>query len=306
MSILNDLIRYLRGEYYKKILKIGEFNDLIRQNFEDARASSLINSCKRAYFQTFKAQKSHFREKLKALLPTRAPSQGLHSSLSVGDLVTDLSGSLNQEELSLLGKGPKFAITARLDDTTKLDIQTQLCRLAYQVCWHYKRDAHGDAAGDDGVTTLPKFPQSSFTCVPPSASDEVELALRGSHHDIARLINSTNRDSVHNNLSKKEARILKDLRNKPLTYMPSDKGSEFCVIDNARYKHAGEDHLRDTNIYSKATIAISTIETRANTAWKEVCEEAIKDSQGHPTQLRYSQLKTATILPPHQDPQGWP
>ena len=276
-SIVRDMVRFLRSEYYKTLNNIQRCNNLIREQFDEVEAVTLIDACKAVYLHTLRVKKSHFHSKLNALLESRRaspePRTVPETEPSTNDLVTDLSGALNSDELSLLARGPGFAIKPQMDDRTKLDIQTQLCRLAYQVRWRHNRETRNELNADSQTTTLPKYPQSTFTCIPPSASDELELALRGSYNEISRYINSVNKDAIQSNLTKKERGIIKELRSKPYVYLPSDKGSEFCVIDQARYNEAGEDHLSNAEVYSKAKIAVSTIETRVNKVWKSVCGE---------------------------------
>ena len=276
--ILRDMVRYLRSGYYKCLGTTKTLNNQIRRDFENPEG--IINKCKAVYFHTCNKRRLHFQDKLKALLPSRADSDTLPNAgptLSRDDLVTDLTSSLGTEELALLAKGPSFAIKARFDDRTKTEIQTQLCRLAYQIRWHYKRETRPSTAllhENNNAQCLPKFPESTFTCIPPTADDETEFALRGVHTEISRLLSSIGPRTIRSNLSRDEFQTLKDLKKKPLVYLPSDKGSEFCVINESQYVHVGEDHLCNTDIYTKAKIAASTIETRVNSAWKGVCHEA--------------------------------
>lgn len=106
-----------------------------------------------------------------------------------------------------------------------------------------------------------------------SPDDETEFALHGVHIEVSRFLSAIGRGPIRSNLTKEEFRTLKKLKNGPLVCLPSDKGSEFCVINETQYIEAGENH-NDTDIYSKAEIAVSTIETRVNSTWKEVCREA--------------------------------
>ena len=45
-------------------------------------------------------------------------------------IVTDLTKSLNEEELRLLSKGPKFALTSRINE---IDITANFCALTNQL-----------------------------------------------------------------------------------------------------------------------------------------------------------------------------
>lgn len=68
------------------------------------------------------------------------------------DLVTDLTASLDQQERSLLAKGPKYLLAKKLDRDTTLDIRTAFCRFSYQVRWQQVID-HTNR-GDDIPTIL--------------------------------------------------------------------------------------------------------------------------------------------------------
>ena len=90
-----------------------------------------------------------------------------------------------------------------------------------------------------------------------------------------------------------EKRTLKQLRTKEFSFLPSDKGSEFCVIDNKRYDDAAFQHLGDTSIYKPiAHMSAKTIEKKINQTWKSVC----KDSN-IPTPITRSYVCSNTILP---------
>ena len=277
------MVRYLRRSFYICRNEKTKLNDRIRQSFANTEADSLINKCKAVYLHTLGKRRPHFHDKLVDLLPpptedNNTPPTLTEPEFSRDDLVTDMTGSLSTEDLALLAKGPGFAIKPKFNERTKVDIQTQLCRLAYQIRWYHKREAQSAQSAqlpnDASTRNLPKFPVSNFTCVPPFADDETELALRGANLEIARLVNSISHNTVRSNLSKEDFQTLKGLRGKPLVYLPSDKGSEFCVIEETQYTKAGEDHLCDNTIYARAKVAASTIEKRVNSTWKDVCCEA--------------------------------
>lgn len=47
-------------------------------------------------------------------------------------MVTDLTGTLDKDEITLLVKGPQFALTQRVDE---LEIIANFSQLAYQLRW---------------------------------------------------------------------------------------------------------------------------------------------------------------------------
>ena len=48
-------------------------------------------------------------------------------------------------------------------------------------------------------------------------------------------------------------KTIKDLKEKDLIYLPSDKGTEFCIIQKDSYSKAALDYLNDSNTYQKST-----------------------------------------------------
>ena len=49
-------------------------------------------------------------------------------------------------------------------------------------------------------------------------------------------------------------KTIKDLKEKDLIYLPSDKGTKlFCIIQKDSYSKAALDHLNDFNTYQKST-----------------------------------------------------
>ncbi len=54
-------------------------------------------------------------------------------------LVTDLTGSITQDELNLLSKGPKFSIQTGINDYNLTDLSIGFYRLANQIRWQQVR-----------------------------------------------------------------------------------------------------------------------------------------------------------------------
>ena len=55
--------------------------------------------------------------------------------------------------------------------------------------------------------------------------------------------------------------------------MPSDKGGEFCAVEQGAYVHLGRSHLADTTIYQPVPrMTAKTIEGKLNKQWKAVCK----------------------------------
>ena len=70
----------------------------------------------------------------------------------------------------------------------------------------------------------------------------------------------------------KTTEVISRLRKRDVTILPSDKGDEFCVINDSKYVEAVESHLADQTMYKKVTNYDVDEETRKiNLCWYEVC-----------------------------------
>ena len=49
------------------------------------------------------------------------------------------------------------------------------------------------------------------------------------------------------NITNVDKKTIKDLKEKDVICLPSDKGTEFCIIQKDRYSQAALDHLNDSN-----------------------------------------------------------
>ena len=59
---------------------------------------------------------------------------------NTNDLVTDLTNSLNNKEVNLLAKGPKFSLSPGINEQTTTAINIAFCRLANQIQWKQFRE----------------------------------------------------------------------------------------------------------------------------------------------------------------------
>ena len=189
-------------------------------------------------------------------------------------LVTDLTYSLDNEEINLLSKGPKYSLQQKFTDKTITDIKTNFCHLAYQIRWNNYIENKKEMNLDKEVNILPSYPKSDYTKVPPSTSAEIEENLKKAYSGILRICNFAKKHPPKPNITSHEKCIIRNLKSKPYTFLPSDKGTEFCVIKNQDYKTAGLKHLNDTSTYSKiSNISIKSIEDKINARWKTFCSD---------------------------------
>lgn len=190
------------------------------------------------------------------------------SIINHANLVTDYTGALTENEIRLLSKGPKFRISQPLNEKTELDIKASFCRLAYQIRWRFTIESMQYTTG--GFTTFPKANYINMPRTTPQIDQQLALA----YMKLDKIIGKCIKGKKRNNLSSSEKNILKKLKEKPLVCLPSDKGTEFCVIDRDRYITAGKKHLSDEHTYKKITrMSAKTIESKVNKVWKDICKK---------------------------------
>ena len=74
------------------------------------------------------------------------------------------------------------------------------------------------------------------------------------------------------NITNVDKKTIKDLKEKDVICLPSDKGTEFCIIQKDRYSQAALDHLNDSNTYQKVPrMTAKTVENKVNLVWKNIC-----------------------------------
>ena len=62
------------------------------------------------------------------------------------------------------------------------------------------------------------------------------------YSSVKRVFNGVHNKQAKSNLSKDDKKSLKKLQTKPFVYLPSDKGGEFCVIQENDYSNLGFEH----------------------------------------------------------------
>lgn len=179
---------------------------------------------------------------------------------------------LNQQEQSLLSKGPKFIPCNTMNKNTLHQYNIAFQRIVYQLRWR--------AAFDHGVIT--KTPNqflkmdSNRDIRPPPTIPTVEARLQEMYRQFSNTVQSAYRSrfKIKSNLSDDERNALKHLRNvsNQITIQPSDKGGEFCIIDSSIYTEAVTSMLNSNNTYRKIYIYdITKIEQRVNDTWRKIC-----------------------------------
>ena len=192
------------------------------------------------------------------------------NNLVSDNLVTDLTNTLTDNEIQLLSKGPKFALSQPINDNTKRDATVNFCRLANELRWkeHRRRTEASNSGTELG---LPSYPYKDEISQAPRYAD-FERKLARVNEVLSNCLNSNQRGN-NSNLLPNERRTLAQLKQKDLACLPSDKGGEFCIIERARYANIGTQHLSNSSVYTQVkAITPKTIESRVNKIWKSIAQ----------------------------------
>ena len=181
------------------------------------------------------------------------------------NLVTDLTSNLNAQEIILLSKGPKFSLSPGISEHTITGINIAFYRLANQIRWKHFRESRFQPS--DFLT----YPQSRHIYKPES-EDELERKLQRIHHKLQTTLKELQPQRKWSNISHAEKKVIKELKEKNYICLPSDKGTEFCVIQQDTYTRVALAHLNDSSTYQKVPrMSAKTVENKVNSTWKKVC-----------------------------------
>ena len=124
-------------------------------------------------------------------------------------------------------------MTERIDNKAlfNFNFNASFCRFAYQYRW---QRYHARQSTTAEVESFPKYPEARDIFVPPSNSRD-DVVLSRLYDKTKRVLDSINVQSIHQNLSENEKQCIREMRQLPLTFLPSDKGTEFCVVEDPRY-----------------------------------------------------------------------
>ena len=277
-KMIRDLYRQLSVSSKKMDDGISENLDSLSEEMK-ANILSLLNEVFKIsmehHAKRLQNKFHHLKNKRRATEDSEDASGGEDGQLSNAEnpLVTDLTKSLDTDEVKLLEKGPKFAIKKNWNETTKVDIRVSFCKLAYQMRWrNYTSENTSDILPS---SKFPKYPGTGRMINPPSTNNDFENRVKMCYTRIQHLLSSVSKAETRSNLSKEDMRIIKNLREKPIVCLPSDKGGEFCVVESVKYTQAANEHLSDTNTYKKvARMSAPTIEKKINKVWRTVSTKA--------------------------------
>ena len=103
---------------------------------------------------------------------------------------------------------------------------------------------------------------------------ELEFELKKCYLKLQDMLRKMNNKPAEN-LTTLEKSTLKKFKAKDFTFLPSDKGREFCVLTTANYDEAANNHLENRDVYERVkSMSALTIETKLNRAWKKICQQS--------------------------------
>ena len=162
-------------------------------------------------------------------------------------------------------KGPKFSLSPGISEHTITGINLAFYRLANQIRWKHFRESRFQPS--DFLT----YPQSRHIYKPES-EDELERKLQRIHHKLQTTLKELQPQRKWLNISHAEKKVIKELKEKNYICLPSDKGTEFCVIQQDTYTRVALAHLNDSSTYQKVPrMSAKTVENKVNSTWKKVC-----------------------------------
>ena len=269
LSILRKAKRYLYSKsnniknHISNFINSSKYHRII-SNFEEISKNVYYNS-KIFYYEELIKKFNKLRpksiKKIEDVKKTEDVKDGTDKKL-----VTDLSHSLTTSELKILSKGPNFALQKPINSKTINDINTNFCRLAYQILWN---DKLNKLKLNEGNQQFIRYPYNKTFSDPQNDNQELGDKLKRIYSKIQDEIPK----STKYNISKDELQTLKELKKKDLVFLPSDKGKEFCVINENKYNEATRQHLSDNSVYQVVKkIQPSTLESKINKTWVDICK----------------------------------
>jgi len=288
--VLNKTIRHVNGQAAKSKLQLSQDVCHIFEKFSEPKAIGICSVIEDAFQRSKSFHERRLSNKTTHLQDRAASSEAMKECQTTEAMVTDLTGTLEKDEISLLAKGPKFALTEKINE---LDIRSNFCQLAYQLRWRAIMSKENATNENATPETLQRYPQSTYISQPFCNNHELEAKLKTCYTKVMEITQQLTKRKPISNISASERRVLKRLQTKDYTFLPSDKGSEFCVIENNKYDDAALEHLSDTSTYKQvAHMTAKTIEGKINACWTAICSQSnIKKS------ITRSYVSTNTDLP---------
>jgi len=140
-------------------------------------------------------------------------------------------------------------------------------RLANQIRWKHFRESNLQPS--DFLTY-----QQTRHIYRTEPKDELERKLQRIHHKHQVTLKALQPQQKWSNISHADKKAIKELKEKNYVCLASDKGTEFCVIQQDTYTQVALDHLSDSNTYQKVPrMSAKTVENKINSTCKNICPQ---------------------------------
>ena len=152
--------------------------------------------------------------------------------------------------------------------------------------WHKRTHDHGDqysilsTSQPNTMETLSRVKLSTvrlphlstvLTHLQTRIKDELERKLQRIHHKLQVALKELQPQRKWSNFSHADKKVIKELKVKNYICLPSDNGTEFCVIQQDAYKQVALAHLSCSNTYQKVPcMSAKTVENKINSTRKKI------------------------------------
>lgn len=182
----------------------------------------------------------------------RTPNQQVTTAPS--DLVTvldldDHPVELDDNEISLLSRGPGFAIAPKINEKLLHEVQINLAQASYGMKWRAEMERNGGIDGQEsGVkqlkTACPGL-QTPFISTPPTWGVDIDVMMNNFGKFVIDTIRNSN---VKTNLTRSQLEGLESLKKREGIHISlSDKCGDFVVSTSHAYKQLTILHLKNNS-----------------------------------------------------------
>ena len=107
----------------------------------------------------------------------------------------------------------------------------------------------------------------------PESKNELESKLQRIYHNLQATRKTLKPKQKWSNISHADKETIKNLKEKNYVCLPSDKCTDFCIIQRDTYTQLALVHLSDPNTYQMIPrISAKTVEKKINSTWKNICQ----------------------------------
>ena len=154
------------------------------------------------------------------------------------NLVTDLTIDLNAQEINVLSKGLQFSLSPGINQHTITGINIAFYPLANPIRWKHFRELNFQ-------------PSPIHSPYKPESKEELERKLQRIQHKLQVTLKELQPQRKWSDISHTDKKVINELQEKNYICLPSNKGTEFCVIQLDTYIQVALAHLSGSNTFQK-------------------------------------------------------